>query len=216
MASSKLTEVEHSLTNTLTKYVAYASGYFDAVKADGTRGINWRHVGVFGAVALGVSALTTLSLLQFYSPFPRGKRQRAVDSRPFRDEFSLPKELEHQFYTPDEFQFIQLSQGRVRYFLRHRGARSEKVVVLVHGFSIASDIWKQQADYLVQQGHTVLSFDNYGRGWSDAPDNIAYDQELYIGQLAELLFALNITKTDRSDWSQYGRSDRRELHCTIP
>jgi pimeloyl-ACP methyl ester carboxylesterase len=121
----------------------------------------------------------------------------------------------HHFYTPDQFRFIRLSQGRVRYILRggdsatttsSGGAGSmdststtspiapRPVVVLVHGFSIAADIWKQQADHLVSRGFTVLSFDNYGRGWSDAPDpsTTAFDSRLYVGQLAELLFALDI------------------------
>jgi len=53
------------------------------------------------------------------------------------------------------------------------------------------DIWKQQADYLVSHGYSVLTFDNYGRGWSDAPDT-RYDEELFVGQLSELLFALQI------------------------
>ena len=72
------------------------------------------------------------------------------------------------------------------------GGDKRTVVVLVHGFSIAADIWKQQADHLVAAGYTVLSFDNYGRGWSDAPDNVAYDARLYVAQIAELLFALGI------------------------
>lgn len=71
-------------------------------------------------------------------------------------------------------------------------ADKRPVVVLVHGFSIAADIWKQQTDHLVAAGYTVLSFDNYGRGWSDAPDNVSYDARLYVGQIAELLCALNI------------------------
>jgi pimeloyl-ACP methyl ester carboxylesterase len=67
---------------------------------------------------------------------------------------------------------------------------------LVHGFSIAADIWKQQSDALVKAGRTVLCFDNYGRGWSDAPATDATDwgEALYVGQLAELLFALRIAQ----------------------
>jgi len=107
--------------------------------------------------------------------------------------------VQHQFWTRPQWKYVQLSQGRVRYILRSpaEGAQSSgPVVVLVHGFSIAADIWKQQSDALVAAGRTMLCFDNYGRGWSDAPATDATDwgESLYVGQLAELLFALRIAQ----------------------
>lgn len=46
---------------------------------------------------------------------------------------------------------------------------------------------------LVDEGFHVITYDNYGNGWSDAPDAI-YNHALYVSQLAELLLALNISR----------------------
>jgi pimeloyl-ACP methyl ester carboxylesterase len=62
-------------------------------------------------------------------------------------------------------------------------------VVLIHGFSMGCRIWKPIADALAQEGgRRVLTFDLFGRGYSDA----AYpcDLSLFTGQLTELLFSL--------------------------
>jgi pimeloyl-ACP methyl ester carboxylesterase len=153
--------------------------------------------------------------------FPRGRQSRPQDSNAFSagDRCPLPS-VAHQFFDKNEYRFINLSHGRVRYILRtpdHETTRdasnstssavghthanelpgsvssSRPVVVMVHGFSIACEIWKQQCDYLNAHGFTTLCFDNYGRGWSDSPaETVAYDESLYVGQIAELLFALNI------------------------
>lgn len=172
------------------------SRFFDRLRSNP---IDWSKVGCVAVLTGGVIALATLTALQCYQPFRRGRRRRSSLSTPFEDEDTISSKVRSQFYKNDEFQFINLSQGRVRYFLRRPSSSlpatpssSTRVVVLVHGFSIASDIWKQQSDYLVEHGFTVLSFDNYGRGWSDAPD-IRLDEDVYVGQIAELLFALGIT-----------------------
>jgi pimeloyl-ACP methyl ester carboxylesterase len=39
----------------------------------------------------------------------------------------------------------------------------------------------------------VVSFDLYGRGWSDRPD-VRYDRDLFAGQLGELMDALHLQK----------------------
>jgi len=208
--------------------------------------------GLFATFAAGAGA--AVAALRLYSPFPRGKQSRPESSPPFfaSDVCPLPS-VAHQFYQREQWKYIQLSRGRVRYCFRgplaearttsdtdvsdsfeaspelvedfdrvtsndssicivpppsasasasaasvatsaspsSTHSKSTRVVVLVHGFSIAMDIWKQQADYLVSHGYSVLTFDNYGRGWSDAPDT-RYDEELFVGQLSELLFALQI------------------------
>ena len=76
-------------------------------------------------------------------------------------------------------------------------------VVLIHGLSIPSLIWKDVAPTLASRGYRVLlygtrvrmfflahqrsiSADLYGRGYSDAPE-ITYDTSLYATQLALLM-----------------------------
>jgi hypothetical protein len=93
--------------------------------------------------------------------FPRGRQSRPKNSTPFP-----PKEggavcpypsVAGMFYEPSQFQFVELSHGRVRYILRkpasaaaahdeNPGAVGSRVVVLVHGYSIACDIWKQVSE----------------------------------------------------------------------
>lgn len=48
-------------------------------------------------------------------------------------------------------------------------------------------------DHYVKEGYRFLTFDLYGRGYSDSPDT-KYTPELFVGQLTELLYALHITE----------------------
>ena len=76
-------------------------------------------------------------------------------------------------------------------------------VVLIHGLSVPSIIWKDVAPQLAKSGYRVLLYgacridsaplhsltpriDLYGRGYSDAP-HTTYDASLYSTQLALLL-----------------------------
>jgi len=64
--------------------------------------------------------------------------------------------------------------------------------VLVHGIvSPAKFVWKYLQEDLTKAGFRVLSFDLYGRGWSDSPD-ILYDEKLFSNQLASLLLKLEL------------------------
>lgn len=86
--------------------------------------------------------------------------------------------------------FTQLSRGRVHYELREPAEPSSlPPVVLIHGFSMGCRIWKDVAEALVERGgRRVLTFDLFGRGYSDAA--FPCDLELFTGQLTELLFTL--------------------------
>lgn len=63
--------------------------------------------------------------------------------------------------------------------------------MLVHGFSVPQFIFEPTFTFLTEQGFRVLRYDLYGRGFSDRPDK-RYDIDLYVGQLANLLDALEI------------------------
>ncbi|EAU82658.2 hypothetical protein CC1G_12426 [Coprinopsis cinerea okayama7 len=80
--------------------------------------------------------------------------------------------------------YADLPYGRVRYWLL--GPENGKKVVLIHGLSIPSIIWKDVAPSLASNGYHVLLYDLYGRGYSDAPQ-ITYDPTLYTVQLALLM-----------------------------
>jgi pimeloyl-ACP methyl ester carboxylesterase len=88
-------------------------------------------------------------------------------------------------------QFVRLSDGYTHYELG--GPPGGRPVVLVAGISVPYYIWDPTFTALVQAGFRVLRYDYYGRGFSDRPD-IAYTQDLYVHQLAELLDALRLTQ----------------------
>ena len=85
--------------------------------------------------------------------------------------------------------FVQLSQGVVHYSLD--GPEHGETVVLVHGFSTPMFIWERTVPALTKAGFRVLTYDLYGRGYSDRPD-VAYNEELFDTQLLELLEALEV------------------------
>ena len=87
--------------------------------------------------------------------------------------------------------YIKLSDGMTHYKLQ--GPPDAKVVVLVHGATIPIWIWDQQVRALTQAGFRVLSYDNFGRGYSDRPA-VTYDQKLHLRQLKELADKLGLNK----------------------
>jgi len=87
--------------------------------------------------------------------------------------------------------YISLSDGVTHY--RFDGPENGQVVVLVHGGTAPSWVWDEQIQALSKAGFRVLSYDKYGRGYSDSPD-VNYDQELYQKQLFELTDKLGLTE----------------------
>lgn len=87
--------------------------------------------------------------------------------------------------------YIKLSDGVTHYQLE--GPPNAKVVVLVHGATVPIWTWDQQVQALTKTGFRVLTYDNFGRGYSDRPD-VTYDQDLYRRQLRELVDKLGLTK----------------------
>jgi len=88
-------------------------------------------------------------------------------------------------------QFVDLPQGVVHYELT--GPEDAPVVVLVHGFSVPYYVWDPTFEVLTDAGFRVLRYDLYGRGYSDRPE-VEYDLDLFIGQLQDLLIALDISQ----------------------
>jgi pimeloyl-ACP methyl ester carboxylesterase len=86
-------------------------------------------------------------------------------------------------------EFISLTDGVTHYHLD--GPQDGPVVVLVHGFSVASYTWERNVPALTEAGFRVLSYDLFGRGYSDRPKG-PYDLDLFVRQLDELLGALEI------------------------
>jgi pimeloyl-ACP methyl ester carboxylesterase len=88
-------------------------------------------------------------------------------------------------------QFVRLNDGYTHYEIG--GPPQGRLVVLAAGISVPYYIWDPTFAALVQAGYRVLRYDYYGRGYSDRPD-IAYTQDVYVRQLAELLDAVRATE----------------------
>ncbi len=87
--------------------------------------------------------------------------------------------------------YVKLSDGITHYKLE--GPIDGKTVVLVHGGTIPIWTWDKQAQAMQDAGFRVLSYDKYGRGYSDRPD-VSYNQDLYKRQLLELVDKLSLTE----------------------
>lgn len=101
---------------------------------------------------------------------------------------SLPPSSKTWSIYPEDFfpggAYAELPYGRVRYW--QLGPKRGRKVILIHGLSIPSMIWKDVGPALAANGYRVLLYDLYGRGYSDAPQT-TYDPTLYSVQLALLM-----------------------------
>lgn len=77
-----------------------------------------------------------------------------------------------------------LSRGRTHY--RWHGPARGPVVVCVHGLTTPSFVWGGLIGGLTDLGCRVLTYDLYGRGYSDRPGGVQ-DEAFFVGQLEELL-----------------------------
>lgn len=87
-------------------------------------------------------------------------------------------------------QFIKLTGGLTHYELI--GPDVGKPVVFIHGGGITGmEVWKYNSMYLAEQSFQVLTYDLFGRGYSDrAPTE--YTPEQLLKQFSELVDSLNI------------------------
>ena len=88
--------------------------------------------------------------------------------------------------------YIRLSDGVTHYELG--GPKNGRVVVLVHGGTVPMWVWDRQVEALVDAGYRVLTYDQFGRGYSDRPE-VNYDKALYARQLIELVDKLSLPDT---------------------
>ncbi|THU81870.1 alpha/beta-hydrolase [Dendrothele bispora CBS 962.96] len=80
--------------------------------------------------------------------------------------------------------YLDTDFGKVRYWLF--GPETGIKIVLIHGLSLPSLIWKHIAPSLASHGFRVLVYDLYGHGYTQAPE-ITYTTELYTTELYLLL-----------------------------
>ena len=80
--------------------------------------------------------------------------------------------------------FVELSDGLTHY--EWHGPRTDRVLVLVHGLSSPSWVFAGLIRGFLMMGYHVLSYDLYGRGYSDR-SNADQDLAFHVRQLDELI-----------------------------
>ena len=96
---------------------------------------------------------------------------------------------------PVEGDWVKLKRGNI-YFRWYRASEekeSKEIMVMVHGFSTPSFVWGGLIDKITSNGIDLLVYDHFGRGWSERPVT-AYNKELYVETLKELIESQNITE----------------------
>ncbi|WP_425044518.1 alpha/beta fold hydrolase [Primorskyibacter sp. S87] len=102
-------------------------------------------------------------------PYVREWRRKPMDERARQD---LPGEM------------VTLSQGNT--YFRWHGPLRGPVAVCVHGLSTPSFVWDGMAGGLSAMGYRVLTYDLYGRGYSDRVPG-TQDAAFFVRQLEDLL-----------------------------
>jgi pimeloyl-ACP methyl ester carboxylesterase len=98
-------------------------------------------------------------------------------------------EMTDEIRTTLNKDFVSLKNGSVSY--GWNGPVEGEIVVMVHGFSTPRVVFMQNVGALAKAGFRVLTYDHFGRGFSDRPD-VKYDKLLYDDELIELLDVLGI------------------------
>ena len=104
---------------------------------------------------------------------------------------SQAKPLDDTARTKAPGAFLATSQGQLHY--RWHGPEDGPIIVMAHGFSTPNFIFEPNARALADHGFHVLTFDHFGRGWSDRP-KAKYTPDFYDRELTELVDGLGITQ----------------------
>ncbi|KAH0495489.1 hypothetical protein TgHK011_009038 [Trichoderma gracile] len=110
-------------------------------------------------------------------------------------------------YPPDMFpggRDVETVYGTVRVF--EWGPEDGDKVLLVHGIGTPCIALGSMAWELVRKGYRVMLFDLFGRGYSDGPSNVAYDECLYTTQILLVLASSSLPWTGASSFHLVGYS----------
>ncbi|MBY6364614.1 alpha/beta fold hydrolase [Rhodococcoides corynebacterioides] len=86
-------------------------------------------------------------------------------------------------------EFLALSAGVTHYELT--GPDHGEVIVLPGGITVPLFYWDDTVAHLHEHGFRTLTYSAYGRGYSDRVEG-RYNDDLFVGQLAELVAALGL------------------------
>jgi non-heme chloroperoxidase len=84
--------------------------------------------------------------------------------------------------------FVETNDGQ-RLFVRDAG--SGRPVVLIHGWTLSSEIWNGQTSWLAANGLRAVAYDRRGHGQSSKPEN-GYDYDRLASDLGTILDRLDL------------------------
>lgn len=158
-------------------------------------------------LALGAAAATTLSIslgLALRSTSQKRRTKKPYIPSPLK---SLPEDTSEIPYPPDMLpggRDVNTPYGHIRVF--EWGPESGTKVLLLHGLSTPCIALAGLASELVHQGYRVMLFDFFGRGYSDAPDDVKYDARLYTSQILLVLASSPLAWTGDDAFNLIGYS----------
>ena len=88
--------------------------------------------------------------------------------------------------------FAELSDGTTH--IRQIGPVRGPVIVCVHGLTTSEYVWGDIGLDLIDAGFRVVTYDLYGRGYSDRPRG-AQDEAFFVRQLTDVLEAKGLTES---------------------
>lgn len=97
---------------------------------------------------------------------------------------SLRKPMDSAARQAAPGRFANLIRGKTHF--RWAGPENGQVVICIHGLTTPSFVWEGMVEGLVEKGYRVLTYDHYGRGFSDRPMD-AQDRDFFVQHLAELM-----------------------------
>ena len=105
--------------------------------------------------------------------------------------YSIKLENPSNIIKPSYGKFAELKNGNIFYQTFKPINPIGQTVILVHGFSTPSIVWKGIVPYLTDAGFDVIAYDHYGRGFSSRP-KVDYTKDFYVSTLKEFISYLNI------------------------
>ena len=85
--------------------------------------------------------------------------------------------------------YLPTKRGLLSY--TREGASDAPAIILVHGFSTPKFVWEQVTPFLLGAGYQVITYDHFGRGFSDRPAG-PYDSALYQDERSSLFAGLEL------------------------
>ncbi|OAA44304.1 alpha/beta hydrolase [Metarhizium rileyi] len=126
------------------------------------------------------------------------------------DSTSAPRASRKQLalpYPPDVFpggRDVETAYGTMRVF--EWGPRDGEKVLLLHGIGTPCVALGDMAREFVRKGCRVMLFDLFGRGYSDSPSDLLYDDRLYTTQILLALASSLLPWTGQSAFHIVGYS----------